>query len=174
VNEQVATEVVIGVAVLGLLIYRQVMPRRVSSSSLRLVLILAAIGLFETVQYLQHHHGGTTTVLALGGSLVLAAIFGAARSATTRVWLKNGEAWNQGNWITAVLWIAAVAAHLGYDYVVDAHKGMNGLGNATIVLYLAVSLGVQRLIVQQRAQRLGRPAGGDSLYGTGPVSGAGS
>ena len=28
------------------------------------------------------------------------------------------------------------------------------MGDATIVLYLAVSLGVQRLIVHQRAQRL--------------------
>ena len=35
-----------------------------------------------------------------------------------------------------------------------ADHGTAGLGDATIVLYLAVSLGVQRLVVHQRAQRL--------------------
>jgi hypothetical protein len=33
------------------------------------------------------------------------------------------------------------------------------VGDATIVLYLAVSLGVQRLLVHQRAQRLQRAQG---------------
>lgn len=32
--------------------------------------------------------------------------------------------------------------------------GTGGVGAATIVLYLAVTLGIQRVIVQQRARRL--------------------
>jgi hypothetical protein len=60
-----------------------------------------------------------------------------------------------------LLWVAAVAAHLGYDALVAQSHGHRGLGSATVVLYLAVSLGFQRVIVHQRARRLrpgGRPA----------------
>jgi len=56
---------------------------------------------------------GVTSVIA--GSLVLAAAFGALRAATVRIWIADGQAWSRGNWLTALLWVAAVAAHLGYD-----------------------------------------------------------
>lgn len=48
----------------------------------------------------------------------------------------------------------ALGAHLGYAYLIGQHKGVGGIGSATIVLYLAVSLAVQRVIVTLRAQRL--------------------
>jgi hypothetical protein len=44
---------------------------------------------------------------------VLAAVFGAIRAATTHVWLEGGQPWRQGNWLTAVLWVVSIAAHLG-------------------------------------------------------------
>lgn len=47
----------------------------------------------------------------------------------------------------------ALAVHLGYDALV-AGAGRDNVGAATIVLYLAVSLAIQRLIVRLRAQRL--------------------
>jgi hypothetical protein len=174
-SAQVLTELVLGVLVLGLLIVRQLRTRPVNSSSARLTLVLGVIGLIETVQFFDHHHGtGTFAVAALAGSLVLAAIFGVLRASTTKIWLQNGQAWSKGNWLTAVLWVLAVAAHLGYDALVDTHHGLSGLGNATIVLYLAISLGVQRMIVAQRAQRLGGgPTGPAPSYGTGPVDGVG-
>jgi hypothetical protein len=53
-----------------------------------------------------------------------------------------------------VLWIASLAAHLGYDILVGHGNGIRGLGVATIVLYLAISLGFQRILVMQRAHRL--------------------
>jgi len=46
--------------------------------------------------------------------------------------------------------------HLGYDALVARGHGSGGdVGTATIVLYLAVSLGVQRLVSQYRANRMG-------------------
>ncbi len=95
------------------------------------------------------------TFAALLGSLVLAAVFGVLRAATVRIWLQEGRPWSRGSWVTASLWIVALAAHLGYDALVADHS-IAGLGNAAIVLYLAVSLGIQRLVVHQRAQRLQR------------------
>jgi hypothetical protein len=48
-----------------------------------------------------------------------------------------------------------LGAHLGYDYLVGQPNYIDGgLGGATLVFYLAVSLGVQRVIVGLCARRL--------------------
>jgi hypothetical protein len=154
VKQSMILDIVIGVAVLGYLITRQLRARRVSSSGLRVVAILAVVGLVEASSYLRGNHGGAITYAALGGSLVLAAIFGILRASTVRIWSEGGQAWSQGNWLTAVLWIVALAAHLGYDYLVAHGNADRGVGSATVVLYLAVSLGVQRLVTHWRATRL--------------------
>ena len=147
-------DVILGLAVLALLIYRQLAARPVNSSALRLIAILVIIGIFQTYQFLSKGHDHPLTFAALAGSLVLAAIFGALRAGTVRVWLQDGQAWSQGNWLTATLWIASLVAHLGYDVLLVHGPGARGLGTATIVLYLAVTLGFQRVLVLRRAQRL--------------------
>lgn len=164
-SSQTVSYLVIGVLVLGLLIYRQLVARPVGQNQ-RILLVLLLIGAVETAQYLGKVHAGSAAIVALLGSLVLAAVFGAARAVTVRIWLQDGRAWSKGNLVTALLWIAALAAHLGYDYLVGQHKDIGGLGNATIVLYLAVSLAVQRVIVGVRAQRLGTATSGP--MGTSP------
>ena len=147
-------DVILGLAVLALLIYRQLSARPASASALRLIAILAVIGVIQTYQFLSKNHSHPLTYAAIGGSLVLAAGFGWLRASTVRIWLRDGQAWSQGNWLTAVLWIASLAAHLGYDILLAHGPGARGLGTATIVLYLAVSLGFQRVLVLQRAHRL--------------------
>ena len=147
-------DVILGLAVLALLIYRQLAARPVNASALRLIAILVIIGIFQTYQFLSKGHDHPLTFAALAGSLVLAAIFGALRAGTVRVWLQDGQAWSQGNWLTATLWIASLVAHLGYDVLLVHGPGARGLGTATIVLYLAVTLGFQRVLVLRRAQRL--------------------
>jgi hypothetical protein len=147
------TDIVLGVAVLALLICRQLIARPVSASTLRLLVILGVAGLLQTAQFLGQNHSGALTYGLIAGSLVLAAAFGALRAATVRIWIENGQAWSRGNWLTACLWAAAVAAHLGYDALVAHGHGDRGLGSATVVLYLAISLGFQRVIVLQRARR---------------------
>jgi hypothetical protein len=152
----VATEIILGLAVLVLLIYRQLRARPINAGGLRLAAILAVIGVVETAEYLQKYHGGSATYAALGGSLVLAAVFGMLRAATVRIWNQDGQVWIKGNWLTGLLWIVALGAHLGYDALVAHGHGSNGgVGAATVVLYLAVSLGVQRLVAQLRASRMG-------------------
>jgi hypothetical protein len=49
-----------------------------------------------------------------------------------------------------------LAAHLGYDYLVAGHvTGKNGgnVGDATIILYLVVTLTVQRFMLLNRVAR---------------------
>jgi hypothetical protein len=152
----VATEIILGIVVLGLLIYRQLIARPLNAGGLRLAAILAVIGVVETVEYLQKYHSGSATYAALGGSLVLAAVFGVLRAGTVRLWSQDGQVWTKGNWLTCLLWIVALGAHLGYDALVAHGHGSNGgVGAATVVLYLAVSLGVQRFVAQFRASRMG-------------------
>jgi len=165
----IVLDVILGLAVLALLIYRQLAARPVNASALRLIAILVIIGLIQTYQFLSKGHDHPLTFAALGGSLVLAAIFGALRAGTVRVWLQDGQAWSQGNWVTAVLWVASLVAHLGYDVLVVPGPGARGLGTATIVLYLAVTLGFQRVLVLRRAHRLqlAGPAAPGGLGGPG-------
>jgi hypothetical protein len=73
-----------------------------SGSNTRIPLILGIIGVVELVEYLNKGHHGAVIYVALLGSLVIAAVFGAIRAATTHVWLEGGQAWRQGNWVTAV------------------------------------------------------------------------
>lgn len=59
-------DIVLGVAVLALLIYRQLRTRPVNASGLRVVAILGVIGLIETAQFLQKNHAGAATYAAIG------------------------------------------------------------------------------------------------------------
>jgi hypothetical protein len=142
---------VLGILFLALVIYRQLIARPLRGD-FRLPLILGLFGVIELVDFLKQHHTSTGTLaLGLGGSLVLAAVFGAARAVTTKVWVRNGQAWRKGNVLTAVLWALGLAAHLGFDYLIYKHSS---LGETTILLYLAVSFAVQRVILQFRVDRL--------------------
>jgi hypothetical protein len=150
------TSLIIGIAVLALVLSRQLMTRRLSESY-RLSVILALIGIVEFANFLSGHpHDDGGIAAAVVGSLVLAAAFGVARALTVRVWRENGQLLRRGTWLTALLWILSLAAHLGYDYLVAGHvTGKNGgnVGDATIILYLVVSLTVQRFVLLNRVAR---------------------
>jgi uncharacterized membrane protein len=154
VSTSTASELVVGVLVLGYLVYRQLRARPLRMNQ-RLLLILLLLGAIETYDFLQHgKHSGSAVAVALLGSLVLAAVFGAVRAFTVRIWEQDGQPWVQGNILTAALWVVAVAAHLGFDYLVGQHKDVGDIGNATVVLYLVVSLGVQRAVMTYRARQM--------------------
>lgn len=156
-SSQTVLDLVIGLVVLGLLIFRQLQSRPVRGNQ-RLLLVLLVVGVIEMSSGLQRVHVGPATVAALAGSLVLAATFGALRAFTVRIWMQDGQPWVRGGLLTAALWVVALAAHLGYDFLVGQDKTMAQLGTATLLLYLVASLGVQRLVVAYRVQRLS-PAG---------------
>ena len=159
------TNLIIGVAVVALLVSRQLMARRLNENY-RLSVILAIVGLVEFVNFLKSVHGphdDGRIIVALAGSLVLAALLGAARALTVRVWRQDdGQLMRQGTWVTAVLWIVSLAVHLGYDELVAGHiAGTNGgnVGDATIVLYLMITLAVQQFLLLARVRR--QEAAGD-------------
>jgi len=158
VNSTDAVNLVIGLAVLVFILYRQMQVRSVKGN-MRLPLILAVIGVIELTQFLQHHKHGPAVYAALVGSLVLAAIFGAVRAATVRVWMDGGQAMRQGTWLTTVLWLVSLGLHLGYDYLVDGKGAQAGLGTASLTLYFAVTYTIQRVVLQWRVQRMTEAGG---------------
>lgn len=150
------TNLIIGVVVLVLFLSRQLAARRLNESY-RLSVILGVIGIVEFANFLRGHpndDGGIAAALA--GSLAIAAVSGAVRAPTVRVWRENGQLLRKGTWLTAALWVVSFAAHLGYDDLVAGHiSGKNGgnVGDATVLLYLVVTLTIQRFILLQRASR---------------------
>jgi energy-coupling factor transporter transmembrane protein EcfT len=174
--------IVIGVLVLAVVVVRQLSVRRLRENY-RLSIILGIIGIVEFVNFLKAHTTGETHIVeAVAGSLVLAAVLAVPRALTVRIWRQGDQLMIRGGWLTAALWVIAVALHYGYDYLV-AGSGKDGdnVGSATVLLYLVVSLTVQRFIMLTRAQRLtasgqmeARPAGPGATIGTGwPPSRAG-
>jgi hypothetical protein len=176
--------IVIDVVVLALLLARQVTTRPISGGY-RLPLILVIVGLFEfgaflfgggqqLAQFLKGHRSLTTVhdwsivVAALIGSLVIAALTAAVRAPTFRLWWRDGQYWRKGTPITLLLWIVSLAAHLVYDDLISRSSAPRGLGNATILLYFAVSLAIQRLFLAARVARIphGNGASGPRLLGS--------
>ena len=151
-----AANVLIALAVLALILSRQLRKRTVREAQpYRIVLILAVIGVIETTQFHRDHavSAGAWALLAL--SLVIGAGFGAWRGATVHVWRENGVLLRQGNAVTVVLWIVGLALHLGVDLAIKhVDASADGLGNSAVLLYLAITLGVQQLLVLERAEHL--------------------
>jgi hypothetical protein len=161
VSSTTTVSLVIGVLVLAFLLYRQLIVRRLRETY-RVVVIFAILGVVQLSQYLSAsgtHIGGKVAV-ALVGSAVLAAVMGVLRALTVRIWRgEENQLFRQGTWVTAILWIIAVAAHLGLDALVARGSGSGSgsggnIGDATLTLYLAVSLGVQQVVLLRRAERL--------------------
>lgn len=166
---------VIGIAALAFILYRQLAVRRVRDSY-RMVIILAVIGVLELSRFLGRtgsHVDGGKIALALVGSAILAVGMGVLRAMTVRLWRgEDGHLLRKGTWLTATLWVVAVAAHLALDAAVAGGAGgsKGDIGNATILLYLAVSFGVQQMVLLKRADRaetgLRTPADPPSVNGS--------
>jgi hypothetical protein len=153
-----AVDLLLGILVFGYIIVRQIRARPVRSFNPRVPLILGVIGVVELESFVKTDHDKAALVATLAGSLVLAAVMGGIRASSVRIWSEGGVAWSRGTWITIALWVVSLASHLAYDYLL-AGKDERGLGSASILLYLAVTFAVQRLIVHYRAQRLGLAPG---------------
>jgi hypothetical protein len=151
------TNLLIGIAVLALLLWRQLAVRRLSESY-RFSVILAVIGVIEFADFLKGHPKDSGAIAAaVAGSLVLAGLFGWVRALTVRVWRQDGgQLLRKGTWLTALLWVISLAVHLGYDDLVAGHvTGKNGgsVADATVVLYLVITLTVQRYALLRRVAR---------------------
>jgi hypothetical protein len=162
--------IIIDLVALAWLLIRQIRARPLSESY-KVPMILAVVGLAEfgaflmgggqqLAEFLKGQRSfttipdGKTILAALAGSLVLAVVTGAIRAPTIRLWWQDGQYWRQGNWDTVILWVISLGAHLSYDGLIAHSTGKAAVGEATMLLFFAVSLTAQRVILTARAHRI--------------------
>jgi hypothetical protein len=150
--------IVIGLLVLGWIISKQV-TRQPLTTKTRLGLILAVVGLAETWDFTRNHHvtGADLALTAL--SIAIGLGLAVVRARTVRVWADDqGQIWQQGSWVTALLWVAGLGQHLLVDSLVAP-----GFGSASLLLYFGIVIFAQRWVVLGRARAHGLvpPAGAD-------------
>ena len=146
--------ILIGLAVLAWLLWRQLQVRELRHDRGYLFpLVLCVVGVLQIVDYDRDHPLAGAGIALLVLSIVAAAAFSIWRATTVRVWLHDGRLLRQGTAVTLVLWLVAIAIHLGGDHLIAPHDAAR-LGSVSLLLYLGVSLGVQRFALGERARRL--------------------
>lgn len=150
-----ATTIVIIVLALGWILYRQMQVRPVKENALRLPVILGAIGLVQTVQYVANGGAigiGNVAAAILGLTVAIALAYPRAR--TTKVFPgPDGSYLRQGTAATIALWIIAIGAHIAIDVLVPmgfGDRSGHGLTGATMMLYIGVTLFAQSWFLRQR------------------------
>ena len=139
--------IIIGLLVLVFIIYRQRRVRLVRESvSITLPLILAIVGISNFEYYLSSNPLTMTSTISIIVSLLFLAVgMGAIRAFSVRIWRQNGDVFRQATWLTIALWIVSIALHIAADQI-------GNTGEATLLIYYAITLFVQRSIVYARAK----------------------
>jgi hypothetical protein len=141
------------VAVIGLIIARQIRPRPISASRrwllIPVVLVVLAIrdgGLLDPA------HRGASFVL-LAAEMLVGAGIGLAWALTTRVWREaDGAVWAQGTKASLSVWGVGIAVRIGL-YGAGAALGVHE-GTGSILLAVALTLLIRAGLLLRRAQGL--------------------
>jgi len=156
----VAVSVLIGLAAVALVLYRQLRVRQLRQGIFKAPLILCVIGVLQIGEFC--YSGGAVTaagVVSAGIALVVAAALAWPRAQSMKVWQDDeGVWWGQGTWLSVLLWAVTIGAHVGITLLVPWLMGETVVGNPlttgleskTLLLYLGVSLGLQAWFREQR------------------------
>lgn len=150
-----AFSAVIGVAVLGWVMWNQLRVREVTPQRVRIAGVLAVVGVVEVAQA-----AGAAPVSGLGWvllvvGLVVGAALGLVRAATVDLWAADGRVLTRGSWGTAGLWLLGIGVHVGLDVLARVvAPSAATLNSSSILLFVAVGLGAQGLVTMRRARSL--------------------
>ncbi|HEY2221314.1 hypothetical protein [Actinomycetospora sp.] len=148
-------QVIVGIAVLGWILYNQLRVRQFTARRLRIAGILGVVGLVEIVSSASAHPVSVVGWTLLVTGLVIGAALGLIRAATVRLWVRDSAVYTQGHALTAALWIVGIGIHIGLDVLAGAvAPSANAVNSSSVLLFIAVSLGVQGLMTMRRAQSL--------------------
>jgi hypothetical protein len=144
------TDLLIAAAVLILILVRQLRTQPIRGRS-RLALILAVVGVVQTVQFVGKHSLDLSDLSFLVVSLLIGLALAVVRGYTVKIWRgEDGTLLRRGTWLTAVLWLAAVAQHLLIDQFVSP-----GFGQASLLVYFGLMIGAQHVVLTLRSRPLG-------------------
>jgi hypothetical protein len=143
-----AFDVVLSLAVLALILYRQLQVRR-ASPTLLLPAVLIVIGVAELATLAKGSSKLTSGEIGiLIALLALDAVgLGVLRAWTVKLWHDGSAVLRQGTWITVGLWLVGIVIHEVVDLV--AH-----IPASSLLLYLGLTLLAQQLVLQARVNRL--------------------
>jgi hypothetical protein len=148
-NVQILVSAGLGTAFAALVISRQVRRRAVTPRGLIILpawfLILSVLADHRMVSRLH----STAAIGFFVAGIALACAMGVARSATLRVWSTENGPMCEGGWRTGALWIATIAVRVGMFLLAAKLGAHEGAGEAMV--FVAVTLGVQNLLVARRA-----------------------
>lgn len=147
-------DLVIDAAVFAWILYRQRRVRRVRLRFAgRVPVIILLLGLAQFIHFTESHSLGTVvTLVALGSCVVGGGVFGVARAYSVRlIPLQRDAVAQQATWLTIGLLTVSVGAHFAMAVVVSGLNGPIGVIGASVLLYLAITLGVQNTVVHRRA-----------------------
>jgi hypothetical protein len=135
------------VIVLALLLWRQQVPRPVGPH-LRIVgpVVLFVIGMLQLTSYSDHHKvsgGAVVLVFALGAAL------GALRGLAMRISAAGPFLVRRATGTTKALWVVTLLVIVGLA-LVGPGPDPHAVAAATLLSYVAVSLGVQAVVVHRR------------------------
>ena len=158
-NQQSVLNILLAVLVLTWILSRQLRARPLGEQRpYTLMVVLAAVGLYQVAQLAGHSSVSTAAYAALVAGLVSGAVFGCLRGRSIHLWRSDGVLVRQGNWFTLLLWVAGLALHLGLDeagvWISPRTAGAASLGTAGILLYIGVTLAAQRVATLARARHL--------------------
>lgn len=156
----VGVNVVVAAGILVWLMLSQVRRRQVRTR-FAFPVILIVLGVFSVEAFVRSRTFDVGESLTLAASLLLdAVLLSAVRAYTVHLWLEDGAVWRRGTWLTVVLWLVGIAAHVGPD-------ALAGAGTSTYLLYFGLALLTQRFVIGLRAARVGQ----DTRGAAGPAVG---
>ncbi|GAB3563517.1 hypothetical protein [Spelaeicoccus albus] len=161
-NPQIYLDVLIGVAVIGLVAYRQLSWGRVNPRKLLILpAVLAAIGLYD----LKDLVAGAQSFTALdawfiAGQTVIAVALGLIMGKVVKFKTDGDVVYSRAGAIGAALWIGFIAVRLGVDALAHASGATVAGSVSVIMLTVAVNRFTQNALVLSRynAHSSERPA----------------
>lgn len=156
---QTMEDVVLGIALVGFLVYRQTTWRRVDPARVwRMPLVLGGVGVLS----LTHSgvtHVGTADVAFLAVELVSSAAIGAVMGVLTRFRTVAGPTGgaavlqSRTGWAGASLWLVLIVVRVGLD-VLGAHVGAVLLASTgTVLLGIAANRAARAAVLDRRMPR---------------------
>ncbi|MEU6425804.1 hypothetical protein ABZ860_07865 [Microbispora sp. NPDC046973] len=149
---ETAQIVVIALAVVAFVIYRQMTPRPVARPVGLIIAAVMVVAGFGGGGLVDPRHTALSLAV-LVAELLVAAGLGVVRAMTTRVWRdRHGVAWSQGGVTTLIAWVGSIAVRVA----MIALTSLLGLASSqsSVLLFVGVTLGVQFLVVARRASAL--------------------
>jgi len=152
-------ELIIGgvfVALFAWTIAMQVVRKSVTPKRLVMIPLGFGIAALANDRGWVQHLGSGGTLLFFGAGVAVAVGMGLVRAATIKVWSTEAGPVSKGGWLTVVTWFATVGVRVGIAVVAAEFGASEGAGE--IMLFIALTIATQNVVIARRAGLFGNKA----------------